>query len=155
MSVLFNHACRYEFFERNPIHLVRQGAKRKRAPIVLTAEEIKTLLSRRGLREKTLVLLAASTGLRQSELFGLKWGDINFNERTINVTRSIVCGVVGHCKTGSSQKPVPVHPLIVETLLKWRQQQPYRKPGDWVFASGHTRGRKPLWGQSIHRKRKN
>jgi integrase len=52
----------------------------------------------------------------------------------------------------SSQKPVPVHPLIVETLLKWRQQQPYRKPGDWVFASRHTRGRKPLWGQSILRK---
>jgi integrase len=40
MSVLFNHACRYEFFDRNPIHLVRQGAKRKTAPNVLTADEI-------------------------------------------------------------------------------------------------------------------
>src|SRR5438045_1557755 len=29
MSVLFNHACRYEFFDHNPIRLVRQGAKRK------------------------------------------------------------------------------------------------------------------------------
>ena len=38
MSVLFNHACRYEFFDRNPIHLVRQGAKRKSAPNVLTPE---------------------------------------------------------------------------------------------------------------------
>jgi integrase len=82
----------------------------------------------------------------------LKWRDINFDERTINVTRSIVCGVVGYCKTESSQKPVPVHPLIVETLLKWREQQPYRKPEDWVFASRHNRGRKPLWGQSILRK---
>ena len=27
MSVLFNHACRYEFFDRNPIKLVRQSAK--------------------------------------------------------------------------------------------------------------------------------
>ena len=152
MSVLFNHACRYEFFERNPIHLVRQGAKRKRAPNMLTADEIKTLVGGLGLRRTTLVLLAASTGLRQSELFGLKWRDINFDERTINVTRSIVCGVVGHCKTESSQKPVPVHPLIVETLLKWREQQPYRKPEDWVFASRHNRGRKPLWGQSILRK---
>ena len=121
-------------------------------PNVLTADEIKTLVGGLGLREKTLVLLAASTGLRQSELFGLKWRDINFDERTINVTRSIVCGVVRHCKTESSQKPVPVHPLIVETLLKWREQQPYRKPEDWVFASRHNRGRKPLWGQSILRK---
>ncbi len=30
MSVLFNHACRYELFDRNPIHLVRQSAKRRR-----------------------------------------------------------------------------------------------------------------------------
>jgi integrase len=77
MSVLFNHACRYEFFDRNPIRLVRQGAKRKSAPNVLTPDEIKTLVDGLALREKTLVLIAASTGLRQSELFGLKWGDIN------------------------------------------------------------------------------
>jgi len=32
MSVLFNHACRYEFFDRNPIYLVRQSAKRRTAP---------------------------------------------------------------------------------------------------------------------------
>jgi integrase len=98
------------------------------------------------------VLLAVSTGLRQSELFGLKWCDINFDERAINVTRSIVCGVVGHCKTESSQKRVPVHPQIVETLLNWREQQPYRKAEDWIFASKRLRGRKPLWGQSILRK---
>ena len=32
LSVLFNHACRYEFFDRNPIRLVRQGAKRRGTP---------------------------------------------------------------------------------------------------------------------------
>lgn len=152
MSVLFNHACRYEFFDRNPIRLVRQGAKRKTPPNVLTPNEIKTLVNGLELREKTLVLLAASTGLRQSELFGLKWGDINFDDRTVYVTRSIVCGVVGPCETESLQKPVPVHPLIVETLLKWRDQQPYRKPDNWVFASRRYRGRKPYWGQAILRK---
>lgn len=152
MSVLFNHACRYEFFDRNPIRLVRQGAKRKAAPNVLTPYEIKLLVDGLELRERTLVLLAASTGLRQSELFGLKWGDINFEEKTINVTRSIVYGVVGPCKTEASQKPVPVHPLIIDTLLKWRGQQPYRKSENWVFASRRYRGRKPYWGQAILRK---
>ena len=34
MSVLFNHACRYEFFDRSPICLVRQSAKRRTAPSV-------------------------------------------------------------------------------------------------------------------------
>jgi len=149
MSVLFNHACRYEFFDHNPIRLVRQGAKRKAAPNILTPDEIKTLIDGLAIRERTLVLLAASTGLRQSELFGLKWRDINFTDRLIHVTRSIVCGVVGPCKTESSQKPVPVHPLLIETLLKWKEQQHYRKPDDWVFASKRHRGRRPFWGQAI------
>src|SRR3984957_21260820 len=69
MSVLFNHACRYELFDRNPIQLVRQGAKRKKTPCVLTPAEIRVLSDGLAIRERTLVLLAASTGLRQSELF--------------------------------------------------------------------------------------
>lgn len=152
MSVLFNHACRYEFFDRNPIRLVRQSAKRKSAPNVLTPGEIKMLLDAMNLREKTLVLLAASTGLRQSEMFALKWRDIDVDLKAINVTRSIVYGVVGQCKTESSQKPVPAHPLLLEALTSWRQQQPYNRPDDWVFASRRHRGRKPVWGQAILRK---
>lgn len=104
-SVLFNHACRHEMFDRNPIRLVRQGSKRRTAPSVLAPFEIKALLDNLGLRERALVLLAASTGLRQSELFGVKWGDIDFAQNTMNVVRSIVYGVVGPCKTESSQKP--------------------------------------------------
>jgi hypothetical protein len=44
MSVLFNHACRYEFFDGNPIRLVCQSAKRRSPPVVLTAGEIRILL---------------------------------------------------------------------------------------------------------------
>lgn len=101
MSVPFNHACRYELFDRNPIYLVRQSAKRRRVPVVPLPAEIKALVNGLGLRERTLVLLAASTGLRQSEIFGLKWGDIDFAQKTMSVTRSVVYGVVGPCKTES------------------------------------------------------
>ena len=152
LSVLFNHACRYELFDRNPIRLVRQGAKRRAAPSVLTPTEIKALLGGLNLRERTLVLLAASTGLRQSELFGVKWCDIDFAQHTMNVMRSIVYGVVGPCKTESSQKPVPVHPTVLDALAKWREVCRYNKSDDWVFASRRHRGRKPIWGQAILRK---
>jgi integrase len=152
MPVLFNHACRYELFDRNPIYLVRQSAKRRRAPTILIPTEIKALVDNLSIRERTLVLLAVSTGLRQSELFGLKWGDIDFAERTMNVTRSIVYGVVGPCKTESSQKPVPVHPLLADALFAWRKQCVSTKSDDWVFASGRYRGRRPYWGQAILRK---
>lgn len=152
LSVLFNHACRYELFDRNPIRLVRQGAKRRSSPSVLTPFEIKALLSGLGLRERVLVLLAASTGLRQSELFGVKWGDIDFAQNTMNVVRSIVYGVVGPCKTESSQKPVPVQPPVLEALREWRQICRYNGSGDWVFASRRHQGRKPIWGQAILRR---
>jgi integrase len=151
MSVLFNHALRYELFDRNPIKLVRQSAKRRTAPNVLTAAEIKVLLAHLALRERTLVLLAVSTGLRQSELFALKWGDVDFCGGALNVTRSIVYGVVGRCKTEASQKPVPLHPILAEALLHWKDRCRYRESGDWVFANEHHRGRHPYWGQAILR----
>ncbi len=139
-------------FDRNPIYLVRQSAKRRTAPVVLTPAEIKGLVCSLEIRERTLVLLAASTGLRQSELFGLKWGDIDFGQGTMSVTRSIVYGVVGPCKTESSQKPVPVHPMLADALMQWRNHSTYIKSNDWIFASKRYRGRRPYWGQAILRK---
>jgi integrase len=152
MSVLFNHACRYELFDRNPIYLVRQSAKRRTPPATLVPAEIKALIDGLALRERTLVLLAASTGLRQSEIFGLKWGDIDFERGTMSVIRSIVYGVVGPCKTESSQKPVPMHPTLADALTQWRKRCTYIRPEDWVFASKRYRGRRPYWGQAILRK---
>jgi len=147
MSVLFNHACRYELFDRNPIYLVRQSAKRRRVPVILTPSEIKALVDKLRIRERTLVLLAVSTGLPQSELFGLKWGDIDFTEGHMHVTRSIVYGVEGPCKTEASQKPVPVHSILVEALLQWRKAVRCASADAWIFASKRYRGRRPYWAR--------
>jgi len=38
---------------------------------------------------RIMVLLAATTGLRRSELFALKWNDIDFSNATLNVSRAI------------------------------------------------------------------
>ncbi len=152
MSILFNHACRYELFDCNPMRFVRQGAKRRSAPDVLTAAEIRALIDHLALRERTLVLLAASTGLRQSELFGLKWRDVDFQHGELSVVRSIVFGVVGRCKTESSQKPVPLHPLLGEALLNWRETCNFTGSDDWIFASRLHKGRSPYWGACILRR---
>ena len=133
MSVLFNHACRHELFDRNPIYLVRQSAKRRKPPTVLVPSEIKALVDHLDIRERTLVLLAASTGLRQSEMFGLKWSDIDFGQMNMYVTRSIVYGVVGPCKNESSQRPVPIHPMLAEALLHWKGGAGYTQPNRLGF----------------------
>jgi integrase len=111
------HWRQYELAEVRTIQ-VESWLRRLPTPTVLMTTEIKALVDNLGTRERTLVLLAVSTGLRQSELFGLKWGDIAFLRGTKNVTRSIVYRVVGLCKTEASQKPVPVHPLVAEALTE-------------------------------------
>jgi integrase len=151
MSVVFNHGIRHEICDRNPIQLVRQSAKRKAVPAILSASEVQRLLAVLQIRERTLVLLAFGTGLRMSELFGLKWNDIDFRRNEINVTRSIVFQVVGPCKTEASQKPVPLDSRLEEALKLWREHTKYSKVDDWVFASPAARGKRPYWGQCLMR----
>ena len=151
MSVVFNHGIRHEICDRNPIQLVRQSAKRKAAPAILSASEVQRLIAVLGVRERTLVLLAFGTGLRMSELFGLKWNDVDFQRSEISVTRSIVFQVVGPCKTEASQKPVPLDARLAEALKLWRHHTKYSRAEDWVFASPAARGRKPYWGQCLMR----
>ena len=118
---------------------------------MLTGAEIKVLVENLPIRERTLVLLAASTGLRQGELFGLKWRDVDFEHGELNVIRSIVCGVEGRCKTESSQKPVPMHSQLAGLLMAWRGQCKFNRDDDWVFASRLRNGQKPYWGAAIMR----
>lgn len=45
MSVLFNHGRRQDLCDRNPIEWVRQSAKRRSAPDILTSNEVPGLLA--------------------------------------------------------------------------------------------------------------
>jgi integrase len=151
MSVLFNHARRYDLFDRNPISLVRQSAKRRTIPEVLSVDEVQRLLDALTGRERTLVLLDLGTGLRRGELFGLKWKDVDFEVKQLSVTRSIFNQVVGPCKTEASQKPVPLDASLVEALWAWRQQAKWCGPEDWVFASRMNKGRNPYRAETLMR----
>jgi len=152
MSLLFNHGRRHEICDHNPIQWVRQSAKRRTAPDILTSSEVQSLLANLRGRERTLVLLAVTTGLRRSELFALKWKDVDFHAKQIHVTRSIVQNVVGLCKTESSQKPVPAHNDLVEALREWHGQTPYQSSESWVFASPANQGRWPYLAPQIMRR---
>ena len=149
MSAVFNHAMRYEWLDANPIKLVRQSAKRERTPDVLELAELQLLLSNLDVRERTLVLLDAATGLRVSELLALRWEDVNFKTLELSVTRSIWHQVVGNCKTEASAKPVPLDNYMAEDLLKWRRTSPYPMPHDWVFASPTMKGKQPYWPDNL------
>jgi integrase len=100
-------------------------------------------------RERTLALLDAATGLRVSELLALRWSDVDFENLELNVTRSIWHQVVGNCKTEASAKPVPMDSYMAEDLLRWRRQSDYASDDDFVFASETMKGKQPYWPDNL------
>ncbi len=151
MHAVFNHAVRWEWYDRNPITHVRQSAKRMQVPAVLTIDEIEELLLNLEEPTHTAVLIAALTGLRVSELLALKWEDIDFENFEIHVTRSISLQHVGECKTEASRKPIPLDSRLAEALWRWRTLSAYPQLPDWVFASPHTNGKQPYWPGTLNR----
>lgn len=93
---------------------------------------------------RTLVLSDAATALRVSEILGLMWMDLNFDELVIRVRRAYVWGRFKMPKSKASKAPVPMHPLLAGFLLAWRDKTPYAKEDDFVFPSTRLKGKKPL-----------
>ena len=94
MSEVFQHAIRYGWLNdgENPIFAVRQSAKRKRVTF-------RALMLELPQKMRVIGIVAATTGLRISEVLGLKWTDIDWKTLQMDVTRSVVDGIVGKCKT--------------------------------------------------------
>ena len=141
MSVLFSHAIRWEWADKNPVTSVRQSAKRLRTPDVLTPEEIMALLEKLPEPLRTAAELDAFTGLRRGELIGLQWEDVDFENLVIHVRWSVVMMVSGTPKTEDSAKDVPLDAELAESLLKLRMSSLYNRPTDWVFASPTMKGK--------------
>ncbi len=71
LSVLYSHAIRHEWLSFNPISKVRASQKRLRDKDVLTPDEFQHLVQQLSVRDRAMVLLIGSTGLRRSEMIGL------------------------------------------------------------------------------------
>jgi integrase len=152
MSAVFNHAIRHEWMDRNPITKVRVSAKRLREPDVLTPAEFASLIAMLDLRERAMVMLAGSTGLRRSELVALTWADIDLELMQVNVRRSCVRNHFGDTKTEASRKPVPLHPSVVKYLKAWREESAYATEEDFLFPSLRREGKQPLSPDTLLKK---
>src|SRR6202034_886596 len=162
MSALFSHAVRWEFCGHNPISSgiqvgsggkrgpsvgVRISAKRQRAPLVLSSEQVKQGLAQLQFRDQLLVFLIGALGTRRGEVGALRWTDCDLANQTFNVQHSYYWGR-GGClkatKTEASAKLLPMHPALKNALLEWRGQSLYATETDFVFPSVRNKGRKPL-----------
>ena len=119
-----------------------------------TKDEIRAMLNCAKGRWRPLILTAIFTGLRASELRGLRWGDVDLSEATVTVRqRADRWNRIGSPKSDAAKRTVPLAPLVVNTLREWQLACP-KSELDLVFpnASGrpeqvaaiHYRGLGPL-----------
>jgi len=154
MAVVLNCAMRWGLIEQgiNPLSLVRvKGISRRQTePRILTANEIPSLIASLPMEPyHTMVIMALSTGLRCSELFALKWLDVDWESLTLLVRRAIVDGVVGDVKTKYSQSGLPLDADLAEILFSWRRASQFGHETDWVFASPQKAGELPLRSTAV------
>jgi integrase/recombinase XerC len=110
---LFRYLLREGELKREPTGDVQAPKGRKRLPTPLDADTMARLLEFRrddslGIRDKAIMELLYSSGLRLSELLGLDLLDLDLRDRTVRV--------VGK---GSKTRIVPVGRQAIEALRRW------------------------------------
>ncbi|MGD1058817.1 MAG: site-specific integrase [Solirubrobacteraceae bacterium] len=91
-----------------------------------------------GSVEPTVYLTAAMTGLRQGELLGLRWRDVDFAARKVRVVSPYVRGEFGDPKSEGSGRSVPLADRVAKELEKLRDRSPYATDRDLVFCHPET-----------------
>jgi integrase len=102
---------------------VRRIAKRQSEPEVLTVEELKALFEELQGIYRTKVFVGGVTGLRVSEVIGLRWSDCDFEAGGIHLSCGIVRQHETETKTEASRKPVPMKQGLAEVLKSWRTER--------------------------------
>lgn len=146
LKSFFNYAVAEGYILKNPCSSKRivipgESEIHERKIEIFSDEEINTLkIVLKDHRLKFLILLALGTGLRQGELLGLKWGDIDIDNKQLKVERSIkqvsiissdetrkYKTVVQSPKTKNSIRTVPIPSNLIVDLKEHKRLQKQEK----------------------------
>jgi integrase len=142
-------AVRWQMIPRNPCDSVDppKGYRGEIKP--LDEKQARVLLDTAKETQPKLYafyVLGVTTGLRQSELLGLRWSDLDVEGSRLTVRRSVFKGKVNAPKTARSGRTVRLTGLAVEALRE--HQLNHRASDSWIFA---TRNGTPLDCGNLHR----
>lgn len=133
---------RERVLDRDPSELVDRPKTGRRLPKVFSTNDVLAVIEGvpadgfRGLRDRALLLLAYSSGLRVSELCGLRLQDIDRNR-----------GVVSPLGKGDKRRLVPVATVALDAIDRYLESRAARGVrGDFVFVA---RGDKPITRQAV------
>lgn len=98
-----------------------------------TPEEVARLVKAAKGRLRVLLMTAASTGLRASELRGLRWSDVDLKASELHVRqRADRWNKIGPPKSDSSRRTIPLGPELILALKEWKLACP-KGEHDLVF----------------------
>ncbi|HOV22023.1 MAG TPA: tyrosine recombinase XerC [Candidatus Ratteibacteria bacterium] len=142
LKSFFKFLTTRKLVKSNPIVLLSSPKKADRLPNFLTLEEVEKILnlpfknSWQSLRNKAILELLYSTGIRVGELTSLKIEDINFFEEVIKVRGK-----------GKKERIVPIGKYALKALIEYIEKRPNKKERI-VFLNKYN---KPLTERSVER----
>lgn len=127
----FNYLLLDSYLEADPSELLESPKIGLKLPTVLALEEIEDLMrqidvsTKEGQRNKAIIETLYSCGLRVSELIGLKYSDLHFDEGFIKVEGK-----------GSKQRLVPISPTAIKEIQNYqfyRSTMPVKKGSEDIL----------------------
>ena len=131
LKEMFKHAVQWGHLDSNPAQYAERPRGEDKEMEVFTPEEIRRLLDAQEEPLRTLLLTATLTGMRQGELFGLKWEDIDFEGHQIHVRRALWHGQLGTPKSRRSRRAIDMPPTLEDALQRLSTQ----KRSEFVFCT--------------------
>jgi integrase len=113
-------------------------------------DEIRAIIAHLDGRWRPLLLTAIFSGLRASELRGLRWDDVDLKRGELHVRqRADRHGEIGRPKSAAGERTVPLPPMVIAALREHRLASPKL---DLVFANsrGNIEHRNAIVEQGFH-----
>jgi len=121
---VLNRAVNWKLIDDNPAKRVPNPARRCREQRPFDSwQQIRSLAEQLGPTHGPMVLFAAATGLRPSELFALEQRDVDRASGVVHVRRAYANGRVKHTKTRLSRRAVPLQGIALEVLARLRARE--------------------------------
>jgi len=99
----------------------RQKGKLKAGVGIPTPDEVRAIIAHLQGRWRPMLLTAMFTGLRVSELRGLRWADLDLKRAELHVRqRADRWRVIGRPKSEAGERVIPLPPMLVNTLREWK-----------------------------------
>ena len=91
--------------------------KGKRKPLVLTIKQYQAFAAQLSDLHRTMVVAAMCSGMRVSEVLGLRWDQVDLASGLLSIQSRLANGaIVG------TEGPLPMDPVLLESLLEWRKK---------------------------------